>query len=193
MKKIIFTFLVMAISNAALAGPFGLSMGMKKSQFKGLKSTDNMFIYTTETVPKPSSMFESYVLQVGDRNGLCAVKALTDIISTNRYGMSIKEKFNSLKGELEKKYGKHKLQDVLLPGSIWDDPEDFMMGLSKEERYLRAFWDEEERSNLSDDLKSIVLVAAGLSSDKGVVYIQYEFTNSEACDMERKAIDSEAL
>lgn len=193
MKKLIFTILAMTISSITLAGPFGLSMGMKKSQFKELNPTGNMFVYDTKTVPIPSSIFESYALHIGDRNGLSVITAFTEVISSNRYGFSLKERFNSLKGALEKKYGKHRLEDLLLSGSIWDKPEDFMIGLSKNERYLRAYWNNEEKSNLSDDLKSIVLIAAAIDSERGMVYVHYEFTNSEAFHAEREAIDSEAL
>jgi len=126
-------------------------------------------------------------------NGLCVVKAISDTISTNRYGIALKEKFNSLKNALAKKYGKHKTHDILLPGSIWDQPEDFMMGLTKNERYFRAYWDAEEKSTLTDKLKSIILVAAGLGSENGVVYIQYDFENTEKCDKEREALDANAL
>lgn len=107
--------------------------------------------------------------------------------------IALKERFNSLKEALSKKYGKHETQDFLMPGSIWDEPEDFMAGLTKDERYLRTYWDAEEKSNLTDNLKSIILYAGGLGDEKGALYIQYEFENSEKCDQERTALDANAL
>lgn len=133
MKKIITAAAFLAASTLAQAGPFGLSMGMPKSQIKGLEGTGTPFMYTTESVPTPSSQFKTYVMQVGDKNGLCVIKAISDTISTNRYGFALKDKFNALKDALTKKYGKHKTQDFLMPGSIWDEPEDFMAGLTKNE------------------------------------------------------------
>jgi len=193
MKKVIATSAFMVVSTFAQAGPFGLSMGMQKSQIEGLESTGTPFTYETSSVPTPSSQFETYVMQIGDKNGLCVVKAISQTISTNRYGVALKERFSSLKEALSNKYGSHKTQDFLMSGSIWDEPEDFMTGLTKNERYLRAYWDAEEKSDLTDNLKAIVLVAAGLGSEKGAVYIQYEFENSEECDQEREALDADAL
>ena len=193
MKKIIIAAVLAGASFVAYAGPFGLSMGMKKSQIKGLEATGTPFMYTATSVPTPSSQFKTYVMQVGDKNGLCMIKALSDTISTNRYGLALKSKFNLLNEALAKKYGKHKTQDFLMSGSIWNEPEDFMAGLTKDERYLRTYWDAEEQSTLSGNLKAIMLVASGLGHEKGVVYIQYEFENSEKCDAERKALDAGAL
>ncbi|MGK5090419.1 hypothetical protein WDW89_00225 [Deltaproteobacteria bacterium TL4] len=68
-----------------------------------------------------------------------------------------------------------------------------MAGLTKEERYLCAYWDAEEQSTLTDNLKAIILIATGLGHEKGDVYIQYEFENSEKCDKEREALDANAL
>lgn len=191
--KIVIVAAFFMTSTLVQAGPFGLSMGMNKSQIKGLENIDAPFMYKTKTVPTPSSQLETYVMQIGDKNGLCVVKAISDVISTNRYGLALKGKFNGLKEALEKKYGKHKTQDFLLPGSIWDEPEDFMAGLKKKERYLRAYWDAEEKSTLTDNLKAIMLAAVGLGHEEGIIYIQYEFENSEKCDQESKALDANAL
>lgn len=75
MKKLVTTIAFLVVSTLAHAGPFGLSMGMQKSQIKGVEGTGTPFMYTTSSVPTPSSQFESYVMQIGDKNGLCVVKA----------------------------------------------------------------------------------------------------------------------
>jgi hypothetical protein len=191
--KLILAISLMFSITTTYAGPFGLSMGMTKNQLEQLESTDNKFVYKTSKVPKPSSQFDTYILQIGDKNGLCVIKALTDVISTNRYGFSVKERFKSLEKALEEKYGSHKIQDLLLSGSIWDQPEDFMVGLTKNERFLRAYWDEEEHSTMSDNIRSIALVAVGVSNETGIVYIQYEFSNTDKCEEELKVFDSDTL
>jgi len=71
MKKMIIVVVLFAVTVTAQAGPFGLSMGIKKSQIKGLKSTGTPFMYTTDSVPKPSSQFKTYVMQIGDEWSLC--------------------------------------------------------------------------------------------------------------------------
>jgi hypothetical protein len=193
MHKVSAVFIFLLISSIAHAGPFGLSMGMHKSDIKEIEKTGNPLTYRTDNVPNPSSKFETYVLQIGESCGLCAIKAVSDIIDTNRYGTKLKRKFDTLHELLSDKYGNNKKQDFLMPGSIWDEPEDFMSGLTKNERYLRAFWDEEENSNLPDNIKSIILSAEGLSREKGAIIIQYRFINSSQCQKELDRMDEEAL
>ena len=54
-------------------------------------------------------------------------------------------------------YGEYRRVDVLLPGSIWDEPEDWMMALRQNERQLQAVWDEDKGSTLSNEVSSIIL------------------------------------
>jgi len=39
------------------------------------------------------------------------------------------------------------MRDMLLPGRIWNEPNDWMMELIKKERWLAALWEAEEKSS----------------------------------------------
>ena len=184
--------LISLIITSADAGPFGLSMGAKKSTFTGLENLEKD-LYKIKNAPKPHSHFQYYVLKIGDKSGLCAIRAIGKTIDTNRYGTKLKSEFEEMKELLTKKYKKGKTYDFLRSGSIWNEPEDFMTGLTKKERYLAAIWDAKEESKLPSNLKNVSLNAAGLNTEKGVIILEYNFSNIDQCKKEHEAIDADAL
>ena len=178
---------------AANAGPFGLEMGQLLTQIDKDAKQAAPNVYTTSKVPKPHSAFELYALKVGPKSGLCWVKAIGKDIGTSAYGIELKSEFNAMKGKLEKAYGKHETTDVLLPGSIWNEPDEFMMAMIKKQRFLMAIWEGEKGSTLSDNLDSVGLLANPGGRDKGYLSIEYSFSNKEACDKEIAALEDGAL
>ena len=75
--------------------------------------------------------------------------------------------------------------DYLLPGSIWDEPEDWMMALRQNERRLQAVW---KGSTLPNEVLTIILDASALSGSQGYLLLQYSFENEELCDSEEKQL-----
>ena len=196
MKKSVMAAIGMALlisSVAANAGPFGLEMGQSLTQIDNDAKQAAPNVYTTSEVPKPHSAFELYALKIGKKNGLCWVKAIGKDIGTSAYGIELKSEFNDMKSKLEKAYGKHETTDVLLPGSIWDEPDDFMMAMIKKERFLMAVWDREQGSSLKDNLESIALIASPGGRDEGYLSLEYSFSNKEVCDKEIAALEDGAL
>ena len=177
----------------ALAGPFGLSMGMKKSDFKGELKEIAPHKYQTNTVPKKHSAFEAYVVQIGPKSGLCYIKAIGKDIRTNTYGSEVKSAFEEMESKLKSAYGDNKKLDFLRYESIWNEPKDWMPGLIKGERILAAFWNVKEGSKLTDNLTDIALAASGTNRETGYLAIDYTFSNKEACDAEIAAMEDGAL
>lgn len=176
-----------------LAGPFGLDMGMTLKDIGGKPEKVANGKYKLTSVPKPHSAFESYIVQVAPKGGLCWIKAIGKDIQTSAYGIELKSAFNDMKGKLEKTYGKHNITDQLMPGSIWNEPNEFMMAMIKKERYLMAIWNADNGSTLGDNIKQIVLIASPSSRDTGYISIEYSFSNEEACEAELAAQEDGAL
>ncbi|MDY6854619.1 MAG: hypothetical protein SWO11_07905 [Thermodesulfobacteriota bacterium] len=178
MKRLLLSIFIFSFAfiNTAHAGPFGLSMGMTKQELGRMEeiSTNR---YRLHTVPNPDQNFSDYIVIVGDRSGLCRIRALSVKIRTNGYGSEVKDKFKSLESALNERYGKHKKQDILLPKSKWKEPKDWMMGLLKEERFLESFWDIKESSNLPDNIQSILLRATAVKTNKGMIILEYIYKN----------------
>jgi hypothetical protein len=175
------------------AGPFGLEMGMKLAQLPGdPKSLDGGF-YKLTKVPKPHSSFESYVVRIAPSTGVCWIKGIGVDITTNSYGMELKSAFEKLRGKLDSAYGKSNLSDLLLPNSIWNEPNDWMMGLIKKERLLAAQWGSKYGSKLPSDIESITLVAFPSGRSKGYLSLEYSGVKEDACDAELAAKEDDAL
>jgi hypothetical protein len=187
MKKLLISIFIFSFAfiNTAHADPFGLSMGMSKQELGKMEQVSTNS-YRLNSVPNPDPNFSDYIVMVGDKSGLCRIRALSLKISTNGYGSEVKDKFESLENALNERYGKHKKQDMLLPKSKWNEPKDWMMGLLKEERFLESFWDAKEGSNLPDNVQSILLRATAVTTDKGMIILEYIFENFGEFMKERK-------
>lgn len=174
-------------------GPFGLSMGMTKAEIgTGLKKIA-LYKYKTTNVPKPHAAFGTYVLKISPDAGLYSIRAISHSISSNSYGAELRSKFNSVHSKLVKLYGKHKMHDFVKPGSVWDEPIDWMMALSKKERVFAAKWSEADGSNLKDNIVTITLFAIALSSTQGVITLEYHFSNEKLVEGEIDAKQAEAF
>lgn len=192
MKKIIFTAAIFAaLSLGAIAGPLGLTKGMTLEQLQkkgALVEGTQTFTYTAKNLASGHPDFESYMFVVTPEHGLCKVVALGKTINTNVFGADVKSEYESLLNAITAKYGAPSSTfDTLLAGSIWRDPNDWMMGLFKKERNLTSYWTLSTIKNLPDSLQSIMISASGLSPNKGYIHLGYEFDNFDKC---KKSIEA---
>lgn len=183
MKRFAISVLFVFATSVSVASQFGLEQGASLEQLRGLITLKEVtpFVYSTSKVPNGHVAFDDYRLLVTPKQGLCKIVAWTPSISSSAYGDGIKTKFSTLFDALTSKYGNSKKFDFLRSGSIWDEPRDWMMGLAKGDRTLNAYWDAEEKSALPEDIQSITLQAAAVSSDIGIVSLTYEFKNFGDC------------
>lgn len=188
-------FLVALLPAAAFAAQFGLSQGESLADISKVATLKKMkpFVYSTPSLPDGNDSFNDYRLIITPDQGLCKVIAWTPDIESSVYGDAIKDKFAALYDALDKKYGMSKKLDALRPGSIWDDPQDWMMGLAKNERFLMAIWSSESGASLPPDVEAIGLEAHGTSSSKALISLSYEFTNFDSCEAAIKAAENSSL
>jgi hypothetical protein len=170
-------------------GPFGIQMGLTKQQVldaTGARALpDNPFTYVSSKAPKSHVAFQNYAYTIGDQAGLCSVVGLGDDFEADAYGNAVRSNFSAIQDALTKKYGEPTSTDKdLAPGSIWNDPKDWMMGLNKEERSYRVEWKSSQAHPLPDHLALIRLNARASRSDQASLAILYRFDNADACDKE---------
>lgn len=181
-SKIVFPFVLLLFFTGLLAGPFGLEMGMSLEDIGSKPIMELNGAYMFKEVPKPHSAFIYYVLTIAPKGGLYTIGAVGNTITSNPSGFQLKKEFGDLKEALEKNYGKCVPLDVLSPGSIWDEPGDWMMSLYKKHRIFLARWgDEAENSSLPPDLEMVTLTANATSSESGFILLRYDFINSDSC------------
>jgi hypothetical protein len=114
-------------------------------------------------------------------------------LEMNSFGSQIKSTFKSIEEALVEKYGAvTKRYDFLQSGSIWNEPEDWAMALSKEERHLGSYWTFSP-ARTEDGVQSIFLNANALSSSKGYVSLDYESSNFDQCSKELNKATNDAF
>jgi hypothetical protein len=179
-------------------GPFGFKQGLTRTEIESMTGEPSTLLpgsknsYLINTAPKPHGAFEKYVAVVGNVSGLCAVRGIGKDITSSRHGIQLKASFNEMEATLSELYGPSEKTDHLLPGSIWKEPEDWMMGLVKEERFLFAQWPRKGQA-LKNELDSVALGARAKSGDTGYLVLEYLFQNHEQCSEESKAAEKNAL
>ncbi|HDL7415605.1 TPA: hypothetical protein SK294_003928 [Yersinia enterocolitica] len=180
-------------------GPFGLEAGLSKKNIEDMIGqdleplADSVNLYTVKSLPKISSDFEVYGLLISPNVGLCEIRAVGKDISTDRYGLALQSKYEDLSNSLSSIYGKAEKNDFLLSGSIWKDPQDWMMALNKKERFLSAKWVGAKESPLKNNLQSVSIEARANSPESGYIFLQYTFSNSNICKEEIDGAKKSAL
>ena len=174
-------------------GPFGLRKGMTLAELAGAPREIGIGKYLVSSVPRPHSAFESYALQVTPKTGLSWIKAIGHTIQTSVYGIELQTAFDDLESKLERIYGKGKRTDLLMPGSIWNEPRDWMQAILNKERFLMTMWSAEHGSQLPDALQSVGLVVGAIESDSGFVAVEYAFDNKTESEAEIAAAEDDAL
>lgn len=194
MKKLGLVYLLSLFTVfSVFAGPFGLEKGMSYEQVKEVcggrelvsVGEDRYFIIPIKQHP----YFVRYVAWIDSKDGLNYVKAIGADINTNGYGLELRSKYDSLEASLCKTYGKCDRTSILMPGSIWDDPDDWMKALEKKDRYLMTSWKKQDGSSLPEDIVGIYLAAYANSSTSGYICLEYEFSNHEKIEAAKKEAD----
>lgn len=180
-------------------GPFGLEEGLSKENIEQMigqplvlvEGTKNL--YLTQSMPKENDSFEKYALLISPKVGLCQIRALGRDIATDSFGIALQGKFNDLRDLLNSIYGRGKTSDFLLTGSIWKDPQDWMMSLNKKERALATEWSERSDAMVKSKLIEIDMEARAPSSQSGYIFLQHTFDNNSACQTELENEKKSAL
>lgn len=170
-------------------GPFGLEAGVSVDTIEKMtgqtpriaKESENL--YVTSSVPKPNDAFEKYGLVISPTVGLCVIRAVGKTIQTNDYGHQLQSVYGEMRDALAEVYGKPKTYDLLMPSSIWKDPNDWMMGLVKQDRMLQAEW---TGPSMKNNIVSVSIDARATNRDKGYFVVEYTFNNTAACSAEQQ-------
>lgn len=178
MKKLILVFFLFGIGLSASAGPFGLEKGMTYEQLLAIDPSISEIApgyYKLTTVPKPSPAFESYIVQIHPDHGLYFLKAIGKDIETSTYGIELKAEFDRVKKGLIAVYGEPTgSYDYLRPGSLWDEPRDWMISIIKKERVLIFAWGEDDIP-ITTDIEKVFLGIDVTSTTSGYILIEYYF------------------
>ena len=147
--------------------PCALGFCMGQTVMAASTKEDGIHLYVTE-----SDYFTYLVVGHTPKAGVCKVAGLQNVPNPDEYGVEHRMAFDNIADKIVAKYGEPKSKvDRLLPGSIWDKPQDWLMGLWKKERYL--FWD-----------WNLPHLEIRLYADPEHIELSYEFPNFNACRRE---------
>lgn len=187
MKKIAVFFFLFILPFYFFAAPFGLKMGMTLDELteacngnEPIHIEDNCYqIYPAKTHP----LFKQYAAFIDSERGLYCIKAVSEEISTNDYGTEIKNAFAEIESRIAKTYGKSRKIDELSDDYYAKSEQYWVSQLSKGARTYAAIWESTSKSQLKDDLDSVVIYAnAKLFPQTGWIILEYDFNNMQAVE-----------
>lgn len=184
-KKIIFSSIILTL--LVFAGPFGLEKGMTLEEIRKNCEIDSEIkngYYELNTVPQPHPDFDKYIVGITQKSGLFYITAIGKEVTTNSYGIDLKNEFDYIESKIDSKYGEHNRHESSLDNGTWNEPDEWMMSLLKKERVLFTEWSRETGANLPETLESIGIVAFAYSPSKGGVHLEYYFSNYDSCTKE---------
>jgi hypothetical protein len=182
---------------SAEVGPFGFRQGMTLAELQKvskLEPASSPHMYRMRAAPKSHSAFEKYLVIVSPKHGLCKAIGIGEDISVNSFGEELISAFGKVESALKSKYGEESLKlDSVRPGSIWHEPNEWMMALKLHERVLTTVWTIEKGATLPPDIDTIGLEAKANSRSEGYVTLAVEFKNFDRCKAEYEQKRDDAL
>ena len=176
-KATIITIILMATGSSA--APFGFDMQAPPND-SFCKETESKTYYECSSAPKPHSEFERYIVQYDQAVGWCLIKGIGVDHNDNSFGTKIKSSVKEITGQITSKYGAPKTSvDRVRNGSIWDEPEDYMTSLVKNERLAFNLW---ELDPVIDGIEQIFVGPKALSRGKAYLIVEFHTPATDACD-----------
>jgi len=175
---------------------FGLREGLTKNEIEArgivlLPVEGQRNFYGTTSLSKTNQGFERFFLTISPDAGLCIVQGVGASVETDSYGMRFRQKFQERATVLDAAYGQGEITDVLLDGSIWKAPGDWMMGLKKQQRILSEAWDANNDGLQRNHLKSVYMESIGIDMTTGYFVLKYMFNNVDVCIKEYRQLQTE--
>lgn len=194
MRKLFLVMIFGLISAFIYAAPFGLKMGMTVEDIAEQCEEEPSYfeddIYLVKPIKK-HPLFDYYAVYVNEKTGLYQIRAISSLITTNKFGTELKNAFNSLKDRIAKTYGKPKVTDKYsnYSDSYYQQDEYWFYSLREGSRELSAVWGYD--SALSDELESVALkctVSSGFYEGTGQLVLYYYFKNTSAVEDEQDEV-----
>jgi hypothetical protein len=173
------------------AQPFGVDKGTPAAQLRVLrKVTQFDYLITPKTL---HADFESYAVLATPKAGVCKVWANGFVQLEDTTGSKARVVFDRVGAQLTQKYGASKLTDTLLPTSIWKQPMEWTLSVSKHERTYKKTWLKDQHADWNNGLQAVTLQIAAVNGNKSYTTVMFEYDNVSECQAEIKAAGVGAL
>lgn len=185
MKKLFLLLILLSAPILLFSAPFGLSMGMTLDDLTEACDgadpehieDDCYYVFPVKKHP----LFKRYVAFVDSDKGLYCIRAVSDDISTNRYGTEIQNAFSEIKERVSKTYGRPRIIDEIESDSLYTDDRDWVRSLEDGSRMYAAIWESSAKNELKDDLTEVSIYASAEDYlQTGWIILEYKFNNMQA-------------
>jgi len=123
-----------------------------------------------------------YSVKYVDGVGICYVNAIGKTIENDSFGFTTKQRVDAIAKQLRQKYGVETDKgDFLFPGSIWDDPDDWMMGIRRKERIYAYLWSSKDGFKPVGEVAELAVAAQAVSGYAGLVQVGFTFKSEPQC------------
>lgn len=184
-------WLLAAVPTLAIAGPFGVDEGMSASSLpEATEFSRWMYSFKPE---KAHRLFAEHFVSATPQHGVCLVGAVGHPQQNDRFGEKVRNLFLDIRAQLTAIYGPPtKEVDILKPGSIYRDPNDWVAAVKHNERLYEAVWGN-ETTVLKDKIVQIWLRVDARLHDESKLFIRYTFSNIAGCRKENTEAEKGAL
>lgn len=195
MKKILLILLFpFFLSLSIFAAPFGLKMGMTIEQIADECEEEPQYVKDDiyMVIPKKRHpVFEYYAVYVNEKTGLYQIRAISEPISTNKYGTELQNAFNNVKDRIAKTYGKPKIYDSVDKSisSFLQNDDYWFYTLREGSRELSATWG--KNTQLADNLETVALECVfvdGFYDGTGQLILYYYFNNYDSVEDDQDSV-----
>ena len=167
-------------------GPFGFVIGSSVEQYNCVGGFDGRYDCVA---PKQHPRIENYTVWASELTGVCRVRGIGRRISTDGYGQELKKEVDSLASQIRVVYGSPtKREDFLAYNSVWNDADDWMMGLASRQRFYFHIWDDVDFRGVSE----ISVSANAEYSNEGYAAVDFEGVNHQECKKNIERLDEES-
>ena len=170
-------------AQAAFAdGPFGVTPGAPISSLTVLEEVET-YKYLV-TVPKPHQEFELFIVKATPNAGICQINAAGKDHENDAYGTSVLTAFDTLKSQLESRYGVAQDNTFMRSGALWTEADEWVMSILQNERSQQFEWENVALPDADIGISEILLNVSALSSSTSYIALQYRFGNYTECERE---------
>lgn len=175
------TIVLASLSAPICAGPFGINKGQPIGSLKGLRRGDGDGVYTI-LVPLPNAEFEAYGVLATPEDGVCRVWGMGRDHPHDRYGMSVRSAFDTLRAALTTKYHIGRISNYLKPDALFKEDNEWVMAIKQNERVYASYWNSDNSNDLGQGISIISLEIKASFSDNAYLELDYMFDNFESCE-----------
>lgn len=172
-----------------MSAPFGIAFHSSIASLQVLQDLGQGIYVVQPDAPHP--LFDVYAVQATPSLGVVWVKGITPCIENDNFGTATRAAVDRLADQLAQKYGPPEKMDMLLEGSIWNEPQDWMNSLNDRERVYSYSWEPEKVTQLPEDLECIFLGAVPHEGNAASIVLEYSSRRKEQADkdLEREMAD----